>query len=91
MNIPSLAILFGLGTAELAAIGVVALLIFGRRLPEVGRNLGKGLVEFKKGLRNVQDEIESAGNEDDTASADGTSSDKTPPTDTSQYGPSNNN
>src|SRR5438270_7419736 len=33
------------------------LLIFGKRLPEVGRSLGKGIVEFKKGLKGVEDEI----------------------------------
>ena len=38
-------------------IAIVALLLFGRRLPEVGRSLGKGIVEFKKGLREVQDEV----------------------------------
>src|SRR5437773_8702326 len=33
------------------------LLSFGKRLPEVGRSLGKGIVEFKKGLKGVQDDI----------------------------------
>ena len=34
------------------------LLIFGKRLPEVGRSLGKGIVEFKKGLKGIGDDIE---------------------------------
>jgi sec-independent protein translocase protein TatA len=41
-------------------IGVIALLFFGRRLPEVGRSLGKGIVEFKKGLRDVENEVVNA-------------------------------
>ena len=48
------------GPWEMAIIAVVALLLFGRRLPEVGRSLGKGIVEFKKGLRDVQDEVNKA-------------------------------
>jgi sec-independent protein translocase protein TatA len=36
---------------------VVALLLFGKRLPEVGRSLGRGISEFKKGLRDVSDEM----------------------------------
>jgi sec-independent protein translocase protein TatA len=36
---------------EIMIVGVVAVLLFGNRLPEVGRSLGKGLIEFKKGLR----------------------------------------
>ena len=40
---------------------VVALLLFGRRMPEVGRSLGRGIVEFKKGLQGLEDDIESAG------------------------------
>src|SRR5438876_9050629 len=35
---------------------VIGLLIFGRRLPEVGKNLGKTIVEFKKGLNGVTDD-----------------------------------
>ncbi|MBX3358913.1 MAG: twin-arginine translocase TatA/TatE family subunit [Phycisphaeraceae bacterium] len=36
----------------------IALLLFGRRLPEVGRSIGQSLVEFKRGLKGVQDDIE---------------------------------
>ena len=38
-------------------VGLVALLLFGKRLPEVGRSLGRGIAEFKRGLRDVQDEV----------------------------------
>ena len=37
---------------------VLGLLIFGRRLPEVGRSLGRGIVEFKRGIKGIDDEIE---------------------------------
>ena len=43
---------------EWIIIGIVALLIFGKRLPDVGRSLGKGIVEFKKGIRGLEDEID---------------------------------
>ncbi|MGA3067032.1 MAG: twin-arginine translocase TatA/TatE family subunit [Tepidisphaeraceae bacterium] len=41
-------------------IAVVALLLFGKRLPEVGRSLGKGIIEFKKGLAGIEDDIDQA-------------------------------
>jgi sec-independent protein translocase protein TatA len=50
-----------IGWTEVAVIAVVALLIFGRRLPEVGRSLGQGMVEFKKGLRGGKDDAKDAG------------------------------
>jgi sec-independent protein translocase protein TatA len=50
--------MFGLGSTELIVLAVLGLLLFGRRLPEVGKNLGKGIVEFKKGLKGVEDEID---------------------------------
>ena len=51
-----------IGWTEIAVIAVVAVLIFGRRLPEVGRSMGQSLVEFKKGLRGeTDDEDNSAG------------------------------
>ena len=43
--------------AEWLVIAALGLLIFGKRLPEVGRSLGKGIVEFKRGLKGVQDEV----------------------------------
>ena len=61
------------GPWEMVIIAVVALLLFGRRLPEVGRSLGKGIVEFKKGLREVQDEVTKA---TDEATRDTTKNDK---------------
>ena len=55
--------IFGLpGGAEWILITVVALLIFGRRLPDVARSVGKSIVEFKKGLRDVKGEIDIADN-----------------------------
>jgi sec-independent protein translocase protein TatA len=36
---------------------VVLLLLFGNRLPQVMRSLGKGVVEFKKGLQGIEDDI----------------------------------
>ncbi|MGE5612619.1 MAG: twin-arginine translocase TatA/TatE family subunit [Bacillota bacterium] len=50
------------GGAEWILIAAFGLLIFGKRLPEVGRSLGKGIVEFKKGLKGVEDEVEEASN-----------------------------
>lgn len=49
-----------LGLPEMIVVMGVAVLLFGKRLPEVGRSLGKGIVEFKKGLRGIEEEFESA-------------------------------
>ena len=49
---------FGMpGPFEWIIIAGLGLLIFGKRLPEVGRSLGKGIVEFKRGLKSVEDEV----------------------------------
>jgi sec-independent protein translocase protein TatA len=41
-------------------LGVIVLLLFGNRLPSVMRSLGLGVVEFKKGLAGIQDEMNNA-------------------------------
>jgi sec-independent protein translocase protein TatA len=51
-------ILGPIGTPELIILAILGLLIFGKRLPEVGRGLGKSIVEFRKGLKSVEDDIE---------------------------------
>lgn len=51
---------FGLGTQEMLVIGVVALLLFGSRLPDVARSLGKSLTEFKKGMSGIEEDFRAA-------------------------------
>lgn len=53
-----------IGATEMIVIGVIMLLLFGRRLPEVGRSLGQGIVQFKKGLKDVQDEVTNASSDE---------------------------
>ncbi|RMF83662.1 MAG: twin-arginine translocase TatA/TatE family subunit [Planctomycetota bacterium] len=43
---------------HILVVGVVALLLFGNRLPEVARGLGRSINEFKRGLKEVSDDIE---------------------------------
>ncbi len=54
---------FGMpGPTEWIIIGILGVLIFGKRLPSVGKSLGQGIVEFKKGLSGVKDDLDDAVN-----------------------------
>ncbi len=53
--------MFGLGGQEIMLLLVLGVLLFGRKLPELGRSVGKTFVEFKKGVKGLEDEVESAG------------------------------
>jgi len=50
--------MFGIGFQELLVIFLIVLLVFGaKRLPEIGRSLGKTLAEFRKGMKEAEKEI----------------------------------
>ncbi|MGH7198306.1 MAG: twin-arginine translocase TatA/TatE family subunit [Candidatus Omnitrophota bacterium] len=53
--------MFGIGISELLVILLVCLLLFGaNRLPEIGKSIGEGVREFKKSLKEIQDDQKSS-------------------------------
>jgi sec-independent protein translocase protein TatA len=51
--------LFNIGPAEMIVILVIALIVFGpKRLPEIGRTVGKSLREFRRATQDIRDEFE---------------------------------
>jgi sec-independent protein translocase protein TatA len=50
--------MFGLGYTEMVMFGVIALMLFGAKLPEVARNLGGSYRELRKGLNDFQREFQ---------------------------------
>ena len=52
--------IFDLGPGSLVIIGVIAVLLFGERLPEVARSVGKWFMEFKKEVRGFETDIRGA-------------------------------
>ena len=57
----------GLGPWEMGALLIIAVLLFGSRLPEVGRSIGKSIIEFKKGMRDLEGEVSRSGDSHSTA------------------------
>lgn len=49
--------MFGMpGHIEIIIIGIVAILLFGSRLPSLARGFGQSIVEFRKGFREIEKE-----------------------------------
>ena len=52
----------GLSVFHWVIIAFIVFLLFGNRLPQVMRSLGQGVVEFKKGLQGIEDDVKSSVN-----------------------------
>lgn len=51
--------MFGLGIPELIVIFVIALIVFGpKKLPDLGKALGRGIAEFRRASQEVKETIE---------------------------------
>src|SRR5574337_830673 len=50
--------MFGLGFPEILLIFVIALIVFGpKKLPELGKSIGRAMAEFKKAQQEFQDSV----------------------------------
>jgi len=67
---PQLAFQFP-GGWEWLIVLIIALLIFGARLPSVMRSVGKSIVEFKKGIKDVKDDVDTAVDEQEDKKLEG--------------------
>lgn len=56
----SLFAIFGLGPMEIAVIVVLAVLLFGKKLPDMGRYVGKSITEFRKGMKGLEDDLDTS-------------------------------
>jgi sec-independent protein translocase protein TatA len=49
-----------LSPMDMLIVGIVAVILFGNRLPEVARSLGRSLTEFKKGMQEFEQEVKTS-------------------------------
>lgn len=47
-----------IGPTELIVLAIIGILLFGRKLPEVGRYLGQSIIQFKKGMKGLEDGVD---------------------------------
>ena len=59
----------GFGVGEMALIGVIAVMLFGKNLPDVARQVGRGYADLKKSLSGIQSEFNSALYSDSSSSS----------------------
>jgi sec-independent protein translocase protein TatA len=50
--------MLGLGPLEICVIGAIAVMIYGKRLPEVGRSVGKSIGEMKRSMQSITKEVD---------------------------------
>jgi len=60
--------MMGLGIPEIVIIGIVAVLLFGKKLPEVAKTLGKSYQDFRRGLTDLQSSVDTAAESSETTS-----------------------
>jgi len=53
--------MFGLGPLEILAIGAIAVMLYGKRLPEVGRTVGKSLADLRRQWATISRDLDVAG------------------------------
>ena len=61
--------MFGLGPLEILAIGVIAVMLYGKRLPEVGKTVGKSLAELRRQWTVISRDLDVAGQLEDKRSS----------------------
>jgi sec-independent protein translocase protein TatA len=49
--------MFGLGASELLVVLCIGLLLFGKKLPDLARSLGRSLMEFRHGMAGIEEEV----------------------------------